>query len=900
VTIAHEGSSGIETVSTAKGVSSTTVAYTNVAAGRLALLFCTIKLGSALFSTTPPTGWTSVVDSGSGGTGTTAADVGTTRVGVWYRVLDGTETGSVTVVAAGSESMAGGMSVYSSSLGTWTAPIAVIGNDTGHGTNRSCVCGAWASALAAGDWVATAFASDTDTNPSITSPTITQTSATFGTVNTRNVRLSSSGNDTGLYTFDASVTTGNANAPTIGFTTATSQCGPGVAIRLRESASRFPPVQIDSDLLGFDPANFSGTSKDSKTFTVAVGDRFTIGVNTEDNGYTEAITNVAGGTATLGTWTRTVGTNTGSNSRVSYWTNTVSGAGTVAIRVTISGAVPSTSWWGASIRQWRNSDGFGATFAGLVQSNPLDTQQDSSTILANVSDWSVTDPGTPTWNGGLSTVTSGRDSGASHYAWALGKLNDSGVPGRTNYGLATPTFTTPTMAMIEVLGSTTSSGQSVNVNRATETAVAQPIGKAKLLAIGRVTQTAVVSPIGARRAYAVNRATETGVARAVSSAKQMSVGRVTESDIARAVAAQRSYPVGRVTETDAARPIAFSKSAAVGRVTETDAARPITWTKAKSILRVTETDAARAITSVHTRALGMVAETDVARALTHLLSRTVGMVTETDVARAIARSKTLAIGRVTETDVASLLTWTKAKAVGRVTETDAVRAILAQHVRTIGQVTETDVARALTHAKQLLLGRVTETDVVQPISFGGFSLLVGKVTSTSAARPIASRKASALNLVTETSTARGLSVVRFRPVGMVVTTATARAVTPQRAYPLGLVSTFGTARPITATTVKQILVGRAVETDIARGLTKRILLGIVSEADIAGAITPVLGEGGAKKSPITIHLPVIGITAEMEAIGVNFSTSPSGITVVEIAPVGVTMAHEPLGITLRD
>lgn len=238
MTITHVASSGVEAATTAKGSTATNVAYVGVATGRLAILMATVKLGSAAWLLPPP-GWTLIADV-SGGTGTSAVDVGTTRLGVWSRVLRGDESGNVTVNNVGGESSGGGMSVYASSLGGWVVPIAVTGDDTGHGTGRTAVCGAWASALAANDWVVMAHSSDTDGTGAVSAFTITQTSATFGTTVIRNQRLSSDGNDCGLYSGDVPVTAGNANAPTLGFTYATSQCGASAAIRLREQAPGVP------------------------------------------------------------------------------------------------------------------------------------------------------------------------------------------------------------------------------------------------------------------------------------------------------------------------------------------------------------------------------------------------------------------------------------------------------------------------------------------------------------------------------------------------------------------------------------------------------------------------------------------------------------------------------------
>ena len=240
MTITHSGSSGIEGATTAKGTTSTTVAHTATAAGRLAILAVTVKPETATWGV-DPTGWQRVVNT-TGGTGVTGLDVGQTRLGVWWKVLLGNEgTSNVTITNSGGGSTGGGMSVYEGTLGAWDSPIAVVGTDAAHGAGRACTCGAWASALATDDWVVMAHSSDTDAIAAVSAFTITQTSATFGATAIRNQRLSSSGNDCGLYSGDASVTTGNANAPTIGFTYATSQCGAGAAIRLRELAPGATP-----------------------------------------------------------------------------------------------------------------------------------------------------------------------------------------------------------------------------------------------------------------------------------------------------------------------------------------------------------------------------------------------------------------------------------------------------------------------------------------------------------------------------------------------------------------------------------------------------------------------------------------------------------------------------------
>jgi hypothetical protein len=241
VTISHSASSGVEASTTAKGSTSTTVAHTGTAYGRMALLMVTVKPATATWGP-DPVGWTQVVNVTGATADAQAADTGATRLGVWWKVLLGDEgTGNVTITNSGGNSTGGGMSVYAGTLGAWASPVAVSGDDTAHATARSCVCGAWASALAANDWVAMAYASDTDSTTAFSVMTIAQTSATFGTTVIRNQRLSSTGNQCGMYSGDVPVTAGNANAPTIGYTYSVSQCGRGAAIRLRELSPGVPP-----------------------------------------------------------------------------------------------------------------------------------------------------------------------------------------------------------------------------------------------------------------------------------------------------------------------------------------------------------------------------------------------------------------------------------------------------------------------------------------------------------------------------------------------------------------------------------------------------------------------------------------------------------------------------------
>jgi hypothetical protein len=241
VTISYSGGTGSPAAAD-QGSTTISVAYpTGVATGRIALLHTTAKLSGAVFGSAPA-GFTFVGEQ-AGGTGASAADAGTTKIGTWFRVLDGTETGSVNISTDSGESMAGWMDIRQGTVGGWATPILVGGSDATHAADWSVTFGAWADALAVDDWVVGAMSSDTDVVQSITGRTLTQSGITFGGNFFRSRSLSTTGNDCGGYSFDWSVTAGsNANAPSYTHTTGTSQCGAMALVRLRETTGVPPAV----------------------------------------------------------------------------------------------------------------------------------------------------------------------------------------------------------------------------------------------------------------------------------------------------------------------------------------------------------------------------------------------------------------------------------------------------------------------------------------------------------------------------------------------------------------------------------------------------------------------------------------------------------------------------------
>ena len=218
-----------------------TVAYpSGVAAGRKAVLFASVKLSTATWGTV--TGFT-LVGQATGGTGASANDAGTTRVGVWERTLDGSESGSVTVTNTGGVSCAGAMSIYTSSLGGWAPITFVTASDTTHGTNPTGDqrhLGIRAGGRRPGGCRVL------ERHRRRQGRQRHQHDPDGDHVRHRHPPQPdplSSGTDSGVNSWDAAVTSGGStNALTTTMTSAVSSCGAFVAVRLREATPPANPV----------------------------------------------------------------------------------------------------------------------------------------------------------------------------------------------------------------------------------------------------------------------------------------------------------------------------------------------------------------------------------------------------------------------------------------------------------------------------------------------------------------------------------------------------------------------------------------------------------------------------------------------------------------------------------
>jgi hypothetical protein len=187
----------------------------------------------------------------------TAVDDHTTGIRLDYRELTGSLAGPTTFDAAGTApTQSGGVGISityeKGSTEDWNV-VTVTADDASHAANRSHTANAGGPnsdgtiPWAAGDVLVWAVAVDTDTAlASFGSLAFSATNVTFDTPVRRTSGAGvTTGNDGNIEVFEAtvlSVTGTPTTAPTVSFSTATLQCGPGVGIRLRAVTDNSPTI----------------------------------------------------------------------------------------------------------------------------------------------------------------------------------------------------------------------------------------------------------------------------------------------------------------------------------------------------------------------------------------------------------------------------------------------------------------------------------------------------------------------------------------------------------------------------------------------------------------------------------------------------------------------------------
>jgi hypothetical protein len=203
---------------------------------------------------TTPSGWNKVMVR-TNGTTASGTDTGSVMVGVYVKVALGTESGSLTLAIASGNSAAAVINVYSKGAGTEWFWSQASGTDPVNGANFSGNVDSpniWID-HAANDWIVMTGGINGDVG-TLSAFAMTQSGVTFGTLNTRTNAAITTGNDSRLLVFDASISSlsSPSSAPSLTYTNASSGSGTIVALRLREITPGTNPYVVNSSQEGSD------------------------------------------------------------------------------------------------------------------------------------------------------------------------------------------------------------------------------------------------------------------------------------------------------------------------------------------------------------------------------------------------------------------------------------------------------------------------------------------------------------------------------------------------------------------------------------------------------------------------------------------------------------------------
>ena len=199
----------------------------------------------------------------------------------------------------------------------------------------------------------------------------------------------------------------------------------------------------------------SGTRSFSALSTNA-GDWIVVGVSVENNGPTQSGHNVP--TATGLTFTQQVATGTetdpGSHQRIFFFTAQDSAGGSRTVQVNPTGSFV----YYARATVVRRSTGPGNNASAMTaQTVSLTRSGSNSGVFISVGDWSAGAVGSPTWVPGGSTTASQQGTNGTYI---FGRWDDSGAAGSGTTGISAPSYTTPTVAALEMLGTADAAGVS--------------------------------------------------------------------------------------------------------------------------------------------------------------------------------------------------------------------------------------------------------------------------------------------------------------------------------------------------------------------------------------------------------------------------------------------------------
>lgn len=182
----------------------------------------------------------------------------------------------------------------------------------------------------------------------------------------------------------------------------------------------------------------------------------------------------------------------------------------------------------------------------------------------------------------------------------------------------------------------------LTLNQIAETDSAQPVTAAKYLAIGQAStaDTAqIITPVlvAGQITVALNSASETDLAQLVGKVKRKPTGQTAETDVAQIITNSKHKAIGQSAESDIAQPAAKVKRKAFSQTSEAEVAQPITFLGTKTVILVqnTEADEAQAFTRFKLRALGFPTEVESVSSITARKIKALAPATETDEAQPV-------------------------------------------------------------------------------------------------------------------------------------------------------------------------------------------------------------------------------------------------------------------------
>jgi hypothetical protein len=225
----------------AYGTTTLAISDPGATVGQLILVPVGVKPASATVVT--PTGWGGNwvrLNDSVGTTGSNAADTGPTRLVVFAKVADGTESGTLGItLTSGNTSWGTSFLFNSSNAGKFSIETA-IGEDTSNGTGFSATCTPGGSVPAGwikpGDLLLGLSCKPTDLN-SYNSENFASTGLTIGSRTKLREYSTANGNDIGGESWWANVTSGTQSSATVtaSATMTGSSYGPAMVIRIRDT-----------------------------------------------------------------------------------------------------------------------------------------------------------------------------------------------------------------------------------------------------------------------------------------------------------------------------------------------------------------------------------------------------------------------------------------------------------------------------------------------------------------------------------------------------------------------------------------------------------------------------------------------------------------------------------------